>query len=39
VPLHELLLSLKDMKQLIRIRSRTAGMLILATKEGMVTLV
>ncbi|MEP6935166.1 MAG: GspE/PulE family protein, partial [Nitrospirota bacterium] len=38
VPLHELLLPSEDMKQLIQIRSRTAEMLTLAIKEGMVTL-
>jgi type II secretory ATPase GspE/PulE/Tfp pilus assembly ATPase PilB-like protein len=39
VPLHELLLPSEDMKQLIQTRSRTAEMLTLAMKEGMVTLV
>jgi type II secretory ATPase GspE/PulE/Tfp pilus assembly ATPase PilB-like protein len=39
VPLHELLLPSEDMKQLIQTRSRTAEMLALAMKEGMVTLV
>jgi len=39
VPLHELLLPSEDMKQLIQTRSRTAEMLVLAMKEGMVTLI
>jgi type II secretory ATPase GspE/PulE/Tfp pilus assembly ATPase PilB-like protein len=39
VPLHEFLLPSEDMKQLIQTRSRTAEMLALAMKEGMVTLV
>jgi type II secretory ATPase GspE/PulE/Tfp pilus assembly ATPase PilB-like protein len=39
VPLHELLLPSEDMKQLIQTRSRTAEILALAMKEGMVTLV
>lgn len=39
VPLHELLRPSEDMKQLIQTRSRTAEMLTLAMKEGMVTLV
>jgi type II secretory ATPase GspE/PulE/Tfp pilus assembly ATPase PilB-like protein len=39
VPLHELLLPSEDMKQLIQTRSRTAEMLALAMKEGMVTLI
>jgi type II secretory ATPase GspE/PulE/Tfp pilus assembly ATPase PilB-like protein len=39
VPLHELLLPSEGMKQLIQTRSRTAEMLALAMKEGMVTLV
>lgn len=39
VPLHELLLPSEDMKQLIQTRSRTAEMLALAMKEGMITLV
>jgi type II secretory ATPase GspE/PulE/Tfp pilus assembly ATPase PilB-like protein len=38
VPRHELLLPSEDMKQLIQTRSRTAEMLTLAIKEGMVTL-
>ena len=39
VPLHELLLPSESMKQLIQARSRTAEMLTLALKDGMVTLV
>ncbi|MCX5723718.1 MAG: GspE/PulE family protein [Nitrospirae bacterium] len=39
VPLHELLLPSDNMKELIQTRSRTAEMLALARKEGMVTLV
>jgi type II secretory ATPase GspE/PulE/Tfp pilus assembly ATPase PilB-like protein len=39
VPLHELLLPSEGIKQLIQTRSRTAEMLTLAMKEGMVTLV
>jgi type II secretory ATPase GspE/PulE/Tfp pilus assembly ATPase PilB-like protein len=39
VPLHELLPPSEEMKQLIQTRSRTAEMLTLARKEGMVTLV
>jgi type II secretory ATPase GspE/PulE/Tfp pilus assembly ATPase PilB-like protein len=39
VPLHELLLPSEGMKQLIQTRSRTAEMLTLALKDGMVTLV
>jgi type II secretory ATPase GspE/PulE/Tfp pilus assembly ATPase PilB-like protein len=39
VPLHELLLPSENMKQLIQTRSRTAEMLTLALKDGMVTLV
>jgi type II secretory ATPase GspE/PulE/Tfp pilus assembly ATPase PilB-like protein len=38
-PLHELLLPSEDMKQLIQTRSRTAEMLRLAKKNGMLTLV
>jgi type II secretory ATPase GspE/PulE/Tfp pilus assembly ATPase PilB-like protein len=39
IPLHELLLPSEEIKQLIQTRSRTAEMLTLAMKEGMVTLV
>jgi type II secretory ATPase GspE/PulE/Tfp pilus assembly ATPase PilB-like protein len=39
VPLHELLPPSEEMKQLIQTRSRTAEMLALAMKEGIVTLV
>jgi type II secretory ATPase GspE/PulE/Tfp pilus assembly ATPase PilB-like protein len=39
VPLHELLLPSEDMKQLIQTKSRTAGLMALAMKEGMITLV
>jgi type II secretory ATPase GspE/PulE/Tfp pilus assembly ATPase PilB-like protein len=39
VPLHELLLPSEEIKQLIQTRSRTAEMLTLAMREGMVTLV
>ncbi len=39
VSLHELLLPSEAMKELIQTRSRTAEMLTLAMKEGMVTLV
>jgi type II secretory ATPase GspE/PulE/Tfp pilus assembly ATPase PilB-like protein len=39
VPLHELLLPSEDMKQLIQTKSRTAELMTLAMKEGMITLV
>jgi type II secretory ATPase GspE/PulE/Tfp pilus assembly ATPase PilB-like protein len=39
VPLHELLLPLEEIKQLIQTRSRTAEILTLAMKEGMSTLI
>ena len=39
VPLHELLLPSEGIKQFIQIRSRTAELLTLAMKEGMITLV
>ena len=39
VPLHELLLPSEDMKQLIQTKSRTAELMMLAMKEGMITLV
>ena len=39
IPLHELLLPSEEIKQLIQSRSRTAEILTLATKEGMLTLV
>ena len=39
VPLHELLLPSEEIKQLIQARSRTAEMMTLAMREGMVTLV
>jgi len=39
VPLHELLLPSEDMKQLIHTKSRTAELIALAMKEGMITLV
>lgn len=39
IPLHELLLPSEEIKQLIQTRSRTAQMLTLAMREGMVTLI
>jgi len=39
IPLHELLRGSDEMKRLIQSKARTADMLILATKEGMSTLV
>src|SRR5262249_22966186 len=39
VPLHELLLPSEGIKRVIQTRSRTAELLTLAMKEGMVTLV